>query len=596
MMDRRGMTIVCVLVGALACAAGAAGADEADATIARILDGVSGDAERAAKLVAAAGQLTAEGELAVKILTRAVDYAARGVAKPGAYAAGIAALDQLAKKAPAQMDQWRLKRLDLSRRAYRAAPAETRQAVALDLMNVLDTDADADANAGKWSEAVAAFAEARRVAESVMMRRQYFRQKSRWAAHFMSAQRAIAAAGRSASGDNANAAARTSQRLLELLLIEMDDPEGAKKHIGSGTAEIWKTYVPMAALKVDDMVETASVELCDWYLKALAPKASAGGRELMLRRAEGYARRAVALHATKDVGRMEAMARLLAATDELAKCRPVGEMLARLRYVDLMQLVDLDLDAAAGAWVPVKGAIRSSDKPSGTLAFPVDADGSYRLSIAVARTKGAGDVLFTFPVADRQLTMTMRESSGWPDRPGGDRGSPGRRGPGGGPGRGDSRGGDRFPGRPDLGSLLRGAGRSTWLRLSLSGLSRRSDSTSESRAVNPNYNARTWAPYAVDVAVDVTGQTAKLTVALNRQKWLAWSGDVKDLPSRPDSPAARFSVQFTKPGLGISSARLRPVSGAIQHVRPGADSGASARITAIESGEGLPDWTVCKAK
>jgi len=545
--------VACLTLAAPLCAAAA---DESDLLINSLLDGVSEDADRAVKLVAAAAQLGANEKLAVKILARAADFAVRAAAKPAAYQAGIDALDQLDKKAPADKARWQRKRLDLCRGAYRAAPDATRCAAGVGLMKALDAAGDAAAKAGKWREAGLTFTEAQRIAAVTMRRRQYFHQKQRWAAHFQTAERKIA--GIKSSAADGGDEARFRQRMLEVYLIDLDDPDQAGKQIAAETGQIWRTYVPMAARKIEQLPENACRELSDWYVKVLANRASPTAKLLMLRRAERYCRRAVKLHTAKDVGLMQLHRRLVVIEDALRKLQPMGEALARVRQVDLLRLVDLDLDATAGGWVAVKGAARSSNRAPGTLRFPVDANGSYRLSFSIAKTQGARDVIFTFPVDDREVTLRLHEYYA-----------------------------SKY-GTSSSSYSISSHSAVTWLRLGLSGTGRKP--TQKAMEINPRYNVRNWVPYTVDVTVDSSGSTVRLGVSLNRRKWLSWSGTKASLPARSDPSVSPVSVAFTKPGVGISAAKLRLNGGTVRYSRGSPADEASAEVTAIESGRRLPDW------
>ena len=271
----------------------------------------------------------------------------------------------------------------------------------------------------------------------------------------------------------------------------------------------------------------------------------------MLRRARLYCRRFLDLHAAKDASRLAGQSRLEAIDGQLRQLGPVGSMLARLRYVDLMKLVDLGLDATEGCWVAAKGTFCSTSRSSGTLRFPVEVTGSYRLSLAVAKLQEATDVAFTFPVADREVEMTMHEYYAPAD---------------------ESSSSRYGLSRTRYRSSSAGRGENvTWIRLQFEGLSK-GRGGSCSKVVHPRYESRKWVPYAVDVAVKVTGERVQMAAVLNRQKWLSWSGSKKSLSSPRGGGGGSIGIRFDKPGVAVSAARLRPTGGEVRFTRAGADT------------------------
>jgi len=61
--------------------------------------------------------------------------------------------------------------------------------------------------------------------------------------------------------------------MIELALIDLDDPAAAAKYLDESVAEPWKTYVPLAAQAPEKVAPKAAMELGDWYRTALLPKA-----------------------------------------------------------------------------------------------------------------------------------------------------------------------------------------------------------------------------------------------------------------------------------------------------------------------------------
>ncbi len=524
-------------------------ADLADEMIAHVIGRATSDASRARKLVDAARTMGSGDAAAVRLLERALEYAIKSARDAEGFRAGCDALDELQRRRPDGKDRWAEKRIELCRLAYQSSPVEARAVAGVALMKALDAWGGQAVAQRKWAKAVTLLSEAHRVAVATGRRGLYFERKKDAAEHFLKAERTLAAL--HGGGARGPKDARTRERMLRTLVVDLDDPQRARQHLGPGIGEVWTTYVPLAAGDLKGLPETACRELCDWYFKSLAVKAAPVARERMLRRARLYCRRLLDLHAAKDAVRLGADGRLSEIDRQLRLLDPVGSMLARLRYVDLMKLVDLDFDATEGCWLAAKGTFCSSSKSDGTLRFPVEVTGSYRLSLAVAKLQMAQDVAFTFPVADREVEMTMHEYYASADESPSSRYGPSR---------------TRY--RSSSGRV---GEKVTWIRLQFEGLSK-DRGGSCSKVVHPRYESRKWVPYAVDVAVKVTGERVQMAAMLNRQKWLSWSGSKKSLSSPRGGGGGSIGIRFDKPGVVVSAAKLRPTGGEVKFTRTGADT------------------------
>jgi len=551
------IALVASLVGLLS---PIARADQTDTLIVQITQGLDGDAARATKLVEAAGTLEADTPAAVKVLERAVAYAERSAADVAGLQAGLDALDALQDKAPDRKTQWSRKQLDLCRAAYRGATDETRPAVGRRLMKILDGLGTRAAAAKDWAPAAEAFAEAYRIASAIARRRLEFEAKKAHAEHFLQAERKLKTFQKNAADHPDDA--RIHQLLLRALVVDLDDPNQAKDHLGGLTSQVYATYVPMAAREVGEVPEAACAELRDWYAKSLAAQTTPVPKRRMLERAGDYARRVLDLHTAKDAARLAAQTRLETIEKDLQALEPVPTMLRRLRYVDLAKLIDLDVDATADAWTFVKGAFCCEVAKNASLRFPVAATGSYRLSLIIAKAQKANELRFAFPVGGRAVRLEIREYYAPSSRSGASRGS----------GRGGGRGGF---------SRLRPRN-VTWLRLGLSGVAKRS-TTSHAREITPNYERSKWVPYALEIAVQQTSDRVQVAVLLNRQKWVSWSGDKKDLRESSDG-----SIHVTCPnaGLIVRDAKLRPTDGEVTFSE--ASSAASQPVRRDE--DSRPKW------
>ena len=509
----------CLAIGLVACRTPGSDVDRA---VARIIQGVSDDAQRAQKLVESAKTLELDKALVVGILERAVDCAMRGAGKTEGLEAGLEALRELDKRADDRRSRWAEKRLALCRRGYDLTPEERKPQVAPMLLKLLEQAGDRAAQRKESAECEAAFAEALRIANATAIRRLHFESKQAEAAARLAAERKVRTLRQRLAKTPDS---RTlQQNLMEAILIDLDDPKQARGHVTSDSALIWRTYVPMATKDPRDLPENACLDVCNFYQKSLAPKAAGRARLRMLRRARRYCQIAIEKHEKKDLALMEAQDRLKAIDREIRRLGPVGSMLARLRYVDLLRLVDFQHDASQGNWLVRKGTFVSSTKPKGTLWFPVDTTGSYQLSLSLRKTQTARDVFITFPVLDRDVEMKIHEYY-----------AP---------------------------ASSYGTTNVTWLRLTFERMGKQKGTKLE-RVMNLGYRSRKWGALSVEVAVKVTGEKVSMVAGLNRARWLSWSGhkdSISEKHRRSDRP---FSIRFDDPGILVSAARLRPVDGEV---------------------------------
>ncbi|MGB2823230.1 MAG: hypothetical protein WBF17_19760 [Phycisphaerae bacterium] len=518
---------VCVALGPLL---SLARADEAEMAVARIIQGLQDDGERARKLLDAAKTLDRKSDLVPKILERAVDYAGKCAGGSDGFQAGLDALKELDRRAPKERDQWARRRVELCRRAYLRSPVEKKGEMAIPLLDALGACGDRAAAAEDWAKASTLFSEACRIAVASARRREEFERKQRVAAHFATAEQKLAnlKARLARKSDDA----RVRQELLQLLVADLDDPNQACQYLTPQAGQVWTTYLPLAAKDIELLPESICKELSNWYEKSLAAGASPTGREKMLLKARAYCQRAIELHAAKDLALVEAQNRLERIDKQLKQLDPVQSMLSRLRYVDMLKLVDLGLDATEGNWLVTKGAFCSTTKAKGTLCFPVDVTGSYRLALTIAKTQGARDVNFTLPAGDRQVEMTMHEYYA-----------------------------------PPYTTSFTVAENVTWIRLRFENVPKQA-SSSQARVVTPNYRARSWVPYSFDIAVKVAGDQVQTAVTMNRAKWISWTGSKEGLKSRRGhSDKPMISIGFNDPGLLVSAAKLRIVDGEVTYRR-----------------------------
>jgi len=526
------------------CLATVAMAGDIQEAASRALDGVDSDDAKAVKLVETARLAGTGDEVAVGLLRLAIDYAMKSADSGAGLQAGIDALDSLGRKSPDQAVYCRSKLDQLCQGAYRRAKPQDQAGVAADVMKRIEASGDASAADWRWPDAQCRYTIAMRMAGLSGHTQVPLDHKCRMANYFVTAFRKLAPmkAARDKGVESAGG------RLAVFYLTALNDPARAALLLAPDSSEALRTYVPLASKNADELQPEALNQLCDWYSKSLATKAEDFGREMLLRKAIDYAEKA----RSKRSGKSDPD-RITPLEEQLARYSYVNRMLARSRSLDLLAMTDIDRDASKGKWQFADNAFVTKDVDYGSLKMPVNVEGSYQLSLQLAKTKSAKDIYVSFPVGDRQIRLHLEEHKPWPFGAWGGRKAAGRKAGG-----RDGRVGrlvDRFARKRGIDP------NAIWLRAELSGLGRDEGSRGD-REINPQYDKRTWVPYSIDIAVKVDGGKAAVGVTVGAVHKLKWSGQISSL-AEEDVESTPITVRFAKAGLAVRSVRLSPRGGTV---------------------------------
>ena len=552
----------CLLaVVASLCFSAAALGEDLQSALNRVCQGVQGDDAKAAKLVAATAQGEVGEELAIGLLKVAADLAIKSADSATGLQAGIDAMDVLVRKAPSQAAYYR-GRLDLlCQEAYRGAKPQAKADVASDIVKRMEAAGDAAASAYLWEDAEGRYAIALRMAGMSGHTQVPLDHKIRIARHFAAALRQVKAAEAAAGAGDKSA----NGRLGMLYLTDFNDPGRAWALLKTESSEVLRTCVPLAMKDAGELPGEALIQLCEWYWKSLATKTEDFGREAMFRQARRYAGLAQDKAAATVPQAPAEPDRIKALDEQLAGYSYVERMLAKVRYLDVLAMTDIDRDAGKGKWKYAESSFLAAGQDNGSLELPVKVEGSYQLSLQLAKTKAARDVYVSFPVGGKQLKLHLAEYNlpAWGRGALGAAWSQDAQGPllaqagRGGPGRGGW-GGYAPGGIPSLGGSS-----SIWMRAALLGVNGLEGSSSV-RAIDPQYDKRTWVPYDIDISVKITDAKAAVGVSVAANQKIAWSGDISSI-SNDDPEPAPITVRFVKAGLAVRSIRLVPRGGAVRY-------------------------------
>jgi formylglycine-generating enzyme required for sulfatase activity len=240
---------------------------------------------------------------------------------PSGYATAMAAMDLLAGKFPDKKVECLQKNAALYQKPYAAARGEAKTKAGESAITALIALAEAQTAAGDSDGAVLTLRQAVAVATAIKSENKATLQaRIENMASRQKVEKQIAALKAKLDADPKDAASR--KELVRLYLVDMDDPGEAAKLLDETLDEATRKYVPAAAKPVEAAPEVACTELGDWY-KGLADQAatpaSKGG---MLRRAQAYYQRFLALHTATDLDRTAATLTLKRIQDALAKLGP----------------------------------------------------------------------------------------------------------------------------------------------------------------------------------------------------------------------------------------------------------------------------------
>jgi formylglycine-generating enzyme required for sulfatase activity len=240
------------------------------------------------------------------------------------YATATAAMDLLAGKVPEKKVECLQNNARLYQKQYATARGEARTKAGEDFITALSAVAEAQVAAGDSDAAGVTLRQAVAVATTIKSEnRADLQALLDNLAPRQKVEKQIAALKAKLDADPKDAASR--KELVRLYLVEMDNPAEAAKFLDETLDEATRKYVPAAAKPVEDAPQLACTELGDWY-KGLADQAATpASKGAMLRRAQGYYQRFLAVHKDEDLARTAATLTLKRIEDALAKCGPAGE-------------------------------------------------------------------------------------------------------------------------------------------------------------------------------------------------------------------------------------------------------------------------------
>ena len=328
---------------------------------------------------------------------------------PAGFPTAVKAMELLAECIPAKAPECRGEILSVRRRQYGAARGAERTCAAEALIQALQAVAEDKIQAKDYTEALKLLRQAAAMAGAMRLPvLAELQAKVRKVAAWELARRQIVQMEARLKADPKDGFAR--RRIIELYLVELDDPAGAARFVDEESDERLKTYIPLAAKDAQDLADQACLELAQWYL-SLADKATTHGKITVLVRARTYYQSFLAKHEKTDLSRTKASLALEKIEAELSRLDPTPEVAAK--WIDVLKLVDPGKHAVAGKWtrsgskVGTQQAARQS-----RIGIPVAPKGDYELKVQFVRRQGDNDVNMILPAGKTSVMLMLSNDHG----------------------------------------------------------------------------------------------------------------------------------------------------------------------------------------
>jgi len=330
---------------------------------------------------------------------------------PAGYETAIAAVERLAEVDRNGAAACCRKRVDVRKRQYLAAKGLDRAGAGDTYIEALMDAARAAGRAGDYQQAVADCSQSLMVARAVKshLRPRIQAASERFGAR-MRAERSVQAMIARVQQGAVDAATRT--KLIETCLFDLDDPARAAAYVDDSCGAGLRKYALAAAKGIDAAPELACLEIADWY-RASAGRVPKPSQAPILERARLYYERFLSLHAATDIKRSQAALALKQVQRRIEALVPALDPIGPGRWVDLIDLADLQKDALHGTWEPRGKGLRITPSPKmARLALPCHPTGDYQLKVTFTRLTGVNIVGIVLPVGRTHTVLMLSKQAG----------------------------------------------------------------------------------------------------------------------------------------------------------------------------------------
>jgi len=155
-------------------------------------------------------------------------------------------------------------------------------------------------------------------------------------------------------------------KLIELHLIDLDDPSAASEFLNADCDEMLQTYVSLAVKPSDQLASTSLAELAQWYVQ-LADGTADISKAPMLRRSEDYYVQFLDAHTENDTTRVKASLGLASVRKTLAELAESNDAAETKRPVVISRIWPCTTTRLVFAWRDAAW-VKSAKGSVGTIA------------------------------------------------------------------------------------------------------------------------------------------------------------------------------------------------------------------------------------
>ena len=312
------------VVGVLA---GLASGDETETFIKKIIEGARTDNQRSIKLMEAVSLNEDNEKLQIALLEKSVEYGMKSLQTPDDCRRVRDASNMLARKVPEKESYWLSQQARICRRMYALTKSrDDKEKVAAQAVDLLIRAGHSAAVKGDWKTSLAAYGDARSAA---VLYKQLVKDnlsiRLRTISSLSKAQELVSkyVAALAKSPDDVD----LRSNLVRTLLVSLDDPIGAAKHVNNDVDQELQAYVPLAAKDISEVPFEGCKSLSEWYYKKLSKSMVSLVKYRMLSRANAYQQRALSLYDKSDISSAEMKHQISQIESELAKLRTADPLI-----------------------------------------------------------------------------------------------------------------------------------------------------------------------------------------------------------------------------------------------------------------------------
>lgn len=479
------------------------------------------DLELAKQLLESARSIQgdANAQVAVYLCDRAFSL---GMSDPSGFEVAIAAMEHRIKIVPAQAGATRQRVEQALRRTYSRERGETKIQVGRKLADYLTHLGDLQAASSDFGGAARLYIQAQRFAKDVgSPNLAAIETKAAEANAREELERRIdVVQERFLKGVNRAVAA---DELVQIYLLEFDQPSEAARYAGSGSDADAKRLVPLLLKAPDDVESADALALAPWC-EALAIKSPQKHKLSWYQRSRTYAEQFMVDVKSNELDRLKTSVAIKRVRSEIFTLDPdYAKTVAPMNQdgdIDLIEGIELRRYKINGRWSHEDGTLLAdATKEVSQLMLPVVPTDGYEFSANFTRTSEEGELFVQLPIGSRVVRLIL---GGWAGKAAG-----------------------LYPMATDVASEVPG------------------EPTKNKTTVTP-HSLTSEQVYALNIRVERAKSNYRVTVTLDGKNLLEWSGLQNEFAEDPKwslwEPVA-LGIGVQRASVAFTDVKLKPLRG-----------------------------------